>query len=410
MSYRLLHVHASCRNVGDHVLVGILRRALTDRLPGATFVSASRRPGDRLGDEPFVERERLRLGRPLDEVRDVLAGVDAVVVGGGDLLTGRQAFSLYRSLITSGLPIAFVGVGVNLSNVPKRLHRISLKGLSRARIVTRDAASAAALREAGLSRVVEGPDLAMLEFVPERFVPRAPAGPEDSTGFDLAVSVRWPEANTARWGDAFYDALAIALDRLIIQDGARVSFVSMTRPVTGTPVDQDDAAIAELVQDRMTRSDRTRVLTLADDPGSALDVLGSFDVIAGLRLHALALATLRGVAPVPFDYSPKIRAWWRSLQNERDALAASAWTDPDRLVAAIRAGRRRTPAEIQATREALVAQRARLGAILDEVATSLTREIETPGRRFRTWPYRVATHVREPARDRLERAVTRLGR
>ncbi|WP_324670408.1 WecB/TagA/CpsF family glycosyltransferase [Geochorda subterranea] len=82
------------------------------------------------------------------------------------------------------------------------------------------------------------------------------------------------------------------------------------------------------------------------DPVEAVRALGAFDVVVGVRLHALILAGAAGVPFVGLAYDPKVTAllaevgWPVAAVEPRDAADAGAWRQRLEAVAADHAGLR----------------------------------------------------------------------
>lgn len=418
----ILHVHASCHNVGDYLLVDQLHDALRAELgPGLEFISVTPRIEGAFDRSRWIDQRRVLEGRLDSESLQILGRADLALIGGGDLLTGRSSFRLYRSLTAASLPLYLMGIGVNLRNIRPRLRRPLLRELERARLlVTRDEGSHDHLAAAGLDNLRSGVDASALLFDDERYrhggqraVPAPPL---------LAVSLRAPEGNTASWGEPEYLAIAAALDRLVEEDGARIEFVSMTGP--GGAPGNDDMPVLERVRSAMTSAgaDRCPVSSVPQKPQEALAYLSRFDALAGMRLHALALATLAGVAVVAFAYSPKIQGWWNQLipPESRDRFGSRAplppdqWKRPEDIVLSIRRALQRDDEEVETIARSLGAQSRIARSHVAECATlmkaDLARSRTRPGSPGPRVPvrYRFQTRWVEPLRDLGERVWGRL--
>ncbi|MCB9463822.1 MAG: polysaccharide pyruvyl transferase family protein [Candidatus Eisenbacteria bacterium] len=441
MQPNILHVHASCHNVGDYLLVSQLRGALRGALASEVqFTSITPRREGALDPREWIDQTALLGGRLEPGMESRLSQASLAVIGGGDLLTGRASFRLFRVLAALGLPLYFLGVGVNMQSVRPRMRRPLLRELRKARlIVTREEASTRALTEAGLSNVRSGVDLSVLLHAKE------PArGVVTASSPCVAVSLRAPERNTARWGQTEYQAIASALDRLIREDGARVELVSMTGPVGAAG--NDDIPVLRTVRDLMdpTLHDSTSVDAVPQEPEAAVQYLARFDVLVGMRLHALALASLAGVPVVPFAYSPKIDSWWAQFGLGRSSgipesgdigegsdvhqsrgtdaiggsdvvrgpLAPGEWSSPERIVEAVRLALHRSPNERDVISRSYARQDATARAHISEAAALMSEDLQSIGSGSNSvrglGGYRLQTRCIEPLRDVLERILARL--
>jgi polysaccharide pyruvyl transferase WcaK-like protein len=177
-----------------------------------------------------------------------------------------------------------------------------LRLLNRAAAITvRDQASADLLRKAGVGRppLEVTADAALALPRPLRDPGRGSLGrlglPLEAPVF--AFSVR-------RWqGDGFAAAVATAADGLLRRFGGSVVLVPMQYP--------GDVAACETVRARMREP--AAVLARRLPTTEMLDLFACFDLVVGMRLHALIFAALAGLLPVGLSYDPKVDAFLKAL-------------------------------------------------------------------------------------------------
>ena len=249
---------------------------------------------------------------------------DLVILGGGGLFQDSLAFDPAAILTPrhhgisyySGFPLlaaAFgkpcamyaVGVGPLTTDAGRAGTRAAFE---RADVVTvRDAASKAALVALGIDA-----DRIHVTADPAYRLPRASEARAEEilqmAGLDIGLRPRLGVAlrhwdigvDPARWEEQ----VALALDEFLLRyDGVAVfvPFQALREDLV------NDVAAAHRVRARMRHATRTVVLDGSQSPSEKAAVLGSCDVVLGMRLHSLVFAMSAGVAAVALAYDPKVR-------------------------------------------------------------------------------------------------------
>ncbi len=111
---------------------------------------------------------------------------------------------------------------------------------------------------------------------------------------------------------AFYALLAAAADHAVTAWDAQVVFVPFWPG-------RDDAIAAD-VRARMRHPDAATVLGAVDSPAAMRALLGTMDLVVGMRLHALIFAAMAGVPVVGFGYAQKVPAFLARIGQARFAL------------------------------------------------------------------------------------------
>ena len=324
-------------NAGDEVILAALLRALN----GHEVTVLSHAPEVTRAEHGVRAEPRASL----PGVLRALARCDLLVSGGGGLLqdaTGPASVPYYLGIVmlarALGKPVMVYaqGIGPLGAGWARRSLRL-LRGA--AAITVRDAESAEWLRAAGVppARIEVTADAA-LALPPPRRTAEANPPPELA-----ALGVRRGERAVALaprpYGDGRFAAkLAAVADALQDRLGARAVLVPMQLP--------EDVAACERIAAAMRRP--APVLRQRPVPARYAEVFAGFDLVVGMRLHALILATLARAAPVGLSYDPKIDAFLEGLGTPRFGLpldaeegavvsvaldAASA--DPDALAARV---------------------------------------------------------------------------
>ena len=297
-----------------------------------------------------------------------LADADLLVSGGGSLLqdvTSARSVLYYLSVMAMahlrGIPVAWVAHGVG--PVRRRWLR-ALVGREARRAVhlsVRDEGSRRALAAwSGLdpSRIVTLPDpaWALAEEAAGAGSPalhtagsRPEAGPDapaerQRPAWRVAVAWRdWPgqPVPAERVGRALGEGMAAALGGTV-----RVSLLAMQPRQDLGACERLARSLQEALRD-LGCDASVGVQEAPADPVEAIRALGAFDVVVGVRLHALILAGVAGVPFVALAYDPKVTAllaetgWPVAAVEPRDAADAGTWRHRLEAVAADHARLRR---------------------------------------------------------------------
>ncbi len=285
-------------NAGDELILGVLCEVLAGHR--VTVLSADPAATRRLHGVEAVPR--LSVGGVLR----ALAGADLLVSGGGGLLqdhTGPGSVPYYLGIILAarllGCRVLIYAQGIG--PLRRRWSRASLgllRGVAGASV--RDPESAEILNRFGVRGVEVTADAALCLPRPPRVAPEEVpelAGLARGAGPVLAVAPR------PYGGAGFTRDLALAVDEAVERDGARVVLVPMQR--------REDVVACQALRATMRHA---ALLLPAEIPARRYPALfGSFDVVLGMRLHALILAALARVPGVGLSYDPKISAFVQAL-------------------------------------------------------------------------------------------------
>jgi polysaccharide pyruvyl transferase CsaB len=297
MSRVVLSGYYGFHNLGDEAVLAATVEALREYSPGveiAVLSAAPRETSHAYGVEG-VSRRRLRA------IIGALAHCDLFLSGGGSLF---QDATSWRS------PWYYLGVLALARRLARRtavyaqgigplrgrlVRRAAARLLDRVPLITvRDSASQALLADLGVRRprIVLGADPSLL-LRPEW----SPAAREERarwTGdvvFGLALRTWGTDGTVVR---AAAEAARMAAGRL----RARWVCLPMHPP--------EDLAVAEAVAARIGPA--ATVVRVPLGPREMLALIGTLDLVVGMRLHALLFAASQGVPIVPLPYDPKVAA------------------------------------------------------------------------------------------------------
>lgn len=331
MSCVVIHGFYGAGNLGDEAILSVLLADLAT-----------------IGDvEPLVlsawPREVRRLHGVASTDPSRLGGVvgrwhlrksDAFVLGGGGLLKDygessanvRAWLRWLRRARTRGQRTALWAVGVENLRFPEsmQLIRDTLQDVDL--VSVRDESSARRLREIGVSRPI---GVSADPAVTLGAAHRRTRSPNDRPR--IAVCLRhWfrygPAVHDERQNARLLDAIAATLDHAVREWGAHIDFV----PFRTVGYD-DDRRVMHDVSRRMRYADAATHRDATPHPVEAAELLASADIVVGMRLHSVILATAAGVPSLALSYMEKVRDYMATIGQERFCLDAEQ-AAPDRMV------------------------------------------------------------------------------
>jgi polysaccharide pyruvyl transferase WcaK-like protein len=115
--------------------------------------------------------------------------------------------------------------------------------------------------------------------------------------------------------------IAEAADCLAGQHGAQVIFVPMRRARWPLDPGQDDDQVCEEIASQMRRRENAHVLQGDYTPSELKAVFGQVDLVLGMRLHSLLLASMMGTPVAGIALMPKFGSFFRLIGQERRLLS-----------------------------------------------------------------------------------------
>ena len=356
-------------NTGDEAILHVLLKGLRNRSEAAEIIVAAGDP-DAVRAEHGVEALQWQ---DIPGLIEAARSADLMVLGGGGLfqdywgchpehiltphhgsITYWAGFALLARITGTPLGIHGVGVGPLESEAARRYTRLAFEQAGTAGV--RDRASLDLLAEIGL-------DPAAVTLAADPVWLLDPAS-QDAVA-DILEAESIPTAGALRiavairpWGDdeKTLGELAAALDRFAEEEDADVLFVPFHR---SRLTHENDAHAASRVAARMQHIDRTAILRGEYTPQETLAVIGSADLVIGMRLHSLIFAALAEAPAVAISYDPKVRRVMEELGLTDRVLELTAGSQA--IVETARLARKRhNPAALGAAVEDMRA-RARLG-------------------------------------------------
>lgn len=305
---RVVHAHATRHNVGDDAIVMAIHRLLAGAVgPTLRFTDVTR--------DPFV-----RPGEPIDDflplyqyhrpgwwyriIRAVYRS-DAVVIGGGEIVTGALEFLGLGLLgLAAGRPVLCLGVGADFQGASPLKLGYSKLVYRRARHVTRDPAAAAALVDLGVpdAQVTASWDTVLALPVPAR---------SSASDAVVGVSLRSPQEYHPL-GDPELRRIAAVLDAVVARGGRilLIPFLHPDSPYETARLERDPLATDQAVLERcrsFMRQPTAASLYQGDlSPAALIETMQGLRGLLAMRLHASILGLKAGLRPVAIAYAPKI--------------------------------------------------------------------------------------------------------
>ena len=283
-----------------------------------------------------------------NDIPDLIASVkssDLVILGGGGLfhdywgvdestlLTSQHAglpyfagIPLLASLLEKPCMIYAVGVGPLLTDQGKRLTKMAFERCQAASV--RDSYSKDALRELDVDLSEER----VLLFADPAFTqPLAESGTAKSLLKTYGVQDELPTLGVVlRYWDigvepALWEAeVSKTLDAWIEANHGQVVFLPFQKEAVS--VYEDDHATAMRVVGMMKQADHCTVIEEVLPSGQLGALIGEFDCVIGMRLHALIFA-LRAAKPVvALAYDPKVEALMERAGLSAFSLGLDQWS------------------------------------------------------------------------------------
>lgn len=249
----------------------------------------------------------------LFELLPAIAGCDLLVSGGGSLLqdvTSKRSLVYYLSMValaklfSKKVMLFAQGIGPIRSNFMRKLttHITSKADL----ITVRDKDSLYEMRRLGVPEQ-------KLERTADAVFTLPPV--ETESGEALLLKFKVPQGkklfaiSVRNWqeDDSYLLELAKAADGLAMQRKAHIVLLPLQYPA--------DIEACKRVQQLMDHKEDSTVLEVDCDTEGFLSLIGNFDLLIGMRLHALIFAAVMKVPFVAVSYDPKVDGFVKDISG-----------------------------------------------------------------------------------------------
>ncbi|WP_378950479.1 polysaccharide pyruvyl transferase CsaB [Pelosinus sp. sgz500959] len=292
-------------NAGDEAMLAAMIEVLTELASDINITVISGNPEETRKRHGVASVYRLNY----PEIARLLAKSQLLISGGGSLLqdvTSERSLYYYLSIMMLAkklnTPVMLYAQGIG--PVRGRLARNIMRYIGNMvdLITVRDEGSQDELKRLQVTKppiyVTADPVLAMHQVdkqVGRRILQKAGV---TGTAPLIGISVReWKD-----WGH-YKQVLAQVADQLAVEFGARIVFLPMQWP--------EDVAVSRKIASRT--KEKGIVLTEEYTTNELLSLVGNFDILIGIRLHALIFAAVMHVPMVGISYDPKIERFLETL-------------------------------------------------------------------------------------------------
>ncbi|MGI0085158.1 MAG: polysaccharide pyruvyl transferase family protein [Nitrososphaerales archaeon] len=314
-------------NLGDEVILQSLVSGLRSRIGPLSISVLSEKP--EVIRESYGLRSLRKTNRVLDTVRKILeiSRADIFILGGGGILmdygdTNHNVSKWLKDMRIAqsfGVPTMACGIGVGKIWVDESKKLIS-EVLSRAdRICVRDEHSSIALSTLGVhGNVILAADAALLLPQLEKFNRRRSRG---SGGPTIVVCLRhWYVTRNETVNEEVFDGMKASLARLLSDlssiEHATIKFVPLC---SFKRKNDDDTEVAQEVMELMGNPSHVIILEHVPIADEFIQILNDSDLLIGMRLHSLILASAAQVPCIGLNYDDKVI-------NFMSSIGSSDWT------------------------------------------------------------------------------------
>lgn len=292
-------------NAGDEAMLAAMIEVLTELAPDINITVISGNPQDTRRRHGVASVYRLNYL----EIARVLSKSKLLISGGGSLLqdvTSERSLYYYLSIVMlakkMNTPVMLYAQGIG--PVRGKLARSVMRYIGNMvdLITVRDEGSLEELKRLQVTKppiyVTADPVLAMHQVDKQvgKTILRK-AGVEGNAPL-IGISVReWQD-----WGH-YKQVLVQVADQLAVEFGARIVFLPMQWP--------EDVAVSQKIASRTKQG----AIVLGEEytTSELLSLVGNFDMLIGIRLHALIFASVMHVPMVGISYDPKIERFLETL-------------------------------------------------------------------------------------------------
>lgn len=294
------------KNLGDEAILTSIIKTLKENDPSIIIYALSYNAN-------YTKEVHGIIGIRRNNMKDILCAIkdaDLVISGGGSLLqdvTSSRSLIYYLGIMWIAKlfrkPILFFSNG--FGPIKRKWNRhITRKMVNKVdKIIVRDEKSKATMEEIGIIRPIEVTADAtfVLNCIDEEKVQqilKKESIPNDRPLVGISVRPWVLKEN-------FVESMAKFCD-YVSDKGTNVVFVPMQ-------IEKDTELSKEII-DQMKRE--AYILKDEYKPEEILGIIGKFDILVGMRLHALIFAAIETVPTIGLEYDPKIAAFLESVGQE----------------------------------------------------------------------------------------------
>ncbi|MGB7442988.1 MAG: polysaccharide pyruvyl transferase family protein [Coleofasciculaceae cyanobacterium] len=325
-------------NLGDEAMLAGMLKLLRKQKQDLSFTVFSNDPQDT--QTRYSVQSIHRLDRKLKAQRLLTIFQNRYfILGGGDLLRDsteysvapkwlrplQQALKLRRRTIVMGISVGEIWKPETQALIPRVLNQVDL-------LAVRDLHSKTKLEKLGVRKQIHVMSDLALQTLPETFSQplRTPEQPLQVGISVRHLSGRGASVDVERYPTLQKEIAAIA-DYLVQEYGATVHFLPLRAHKVGYhPTDDDYISILKIL--RYSRySSQFVVHRYFDSLQDFNQLIGSLDLMIGMRLHSLILSAGAGVPVIAAEYDPKVRGFMEEIGQSEFSIPLDCF-EKERLV------------------------------------------------------------------------------
>ncbi|MDD4601534.1 MAG: polysaccharide pyruvyl transferase CsaB [Negativicutes bacterium] len=307
-------------NAGDEAMLTAMIEVLTDLDPNMKITVISGNPADTSARHGV--KSVYRLNYP--EIVRALAKTDLLISGGGSLLqdvTSDRSLYYYLSIMMIakklGKPVMLYAQGIGPVRGSMARGAMRYIGNMVDLITVRDEGSRDELKRLAVTKppvhVTADPVVAMHPV--DKQIGRSILRKHDVGGGAPLVGI-----SVREWKDwsHYKQVLGQVADQIITEYGARIVYLPMQWP--------EDLTAATKIASRSKLP--ATVLTSKYTTSELLSLIGNFDMLISVRLHALIFASVMHVPMIGLSYDPKIDRFLETIGERHAGTLKSIQTEP----------------------------------------------------------------------------------
>lgn len=307
-------------NLGDEAMLAGMINLLQKQQADLSFTVFSNDPQDTKARHSVQSIDHLNRRSKAQHILKILQN-RYFILGGGDLLRDsakssialnwlrplQQALQLHRRTLVLGISVGEIWKPETQALIPQVLNQVDL-------LTVRDLQSKTKLEKLGVRNTIHVISDLALQTLPETFShPIRPANQPIQVGISVRhLSGRGPSVDVDVY-PAFQKEMAAIADFLVEQYGATVHFLPFRAHKHGYhPIDDDYISIMNILQ-YSRYSAQFVVHRYFESLQDINRLIGTLDLMIGMRLHSLILTAGLGVPVIAAEYDPKVRGFMEEI-------------------------------------------------------------------------------------------------
>lgn len=296
-------------NAGDEAMLTAIVKALRNAEKTVALTVISGNPKVTSARHNVSSIHRFKFWQIMSAIRQA----DLLVSGGGSLLqdvTSKRSLCYYLTVLAMGIffqkkvMLYGQGIGPINSGIMRKLTKFVCSHVDL--ITVRDRDSLYELRRLGIPQEKVRLTADAVFTLPQE---SGEEGARLLAQYAVPADKRLVAISVRQWqnDDSYLLELAKAADALVQKYDAHIVLLPLQYPV--------DAVASKQLQNYMVHKTESTVLELACDTEQFLSLMSNFDLLIGMRLHALIFAAVMELPFVAISYDPKIDGFVKDIDG-----------------------------------------------------------------------------------------------